>query len=181
MILLEPYNQRWAAQFAQVREILQRQVDGLVADIQHVGSTSVPGQWAKPVLDIDIIIGNPSRLAEISLRLEALGYQARGDQGVAGRFAFRPVAGTAQALPPHHLYVCHADSLALRNHLLFRDALRQSPELVKRYTELKKAIAANPATGREAYTQQKTAFVLEVLAAAGLDEGAIQEIRLANS
>jgi GrpB-like predicted nucleotidyltransferase (UPF0157 family) len=179
-ILLEPYHPRWATQFAQMRQALATALAGLPFDIQHVGSTAVPGLWAKPILDIDLIIADEALLPPVGQRLETLGYQSVGDQGIPGRFAFKPVAATGLAWPRHHLYVCYADSLAVQNHLRFRDALRQKPELVHRYTELKKAIAASPATSREAYTQQKTAFILEVLAATGLGQAALEEIRRAN-
>ena len=156
-------------------------------DIQHVGSTSIPGLFAKPVLDVDIILHNKSMLEQVTVILERIGYVSKGEQGIEGRFAFRqqsaftPVTATQQQWQAQHLYVCFADSLALKNHLVFRDALLQNKQLVEQYSELKLSLLNEHGITREEYTKRKTAFILSVLRAAGLSEDELTAIAKANA
>ena len=160
---------------------------GIPLDIQHVGSTAIPGLSAKPILDIDIIIEKPALLTEISLRLEKAGYISRGDQGIPGRFAFRqqsvitPMSPGQQTWMEHHLYVCYADSLALKNHLLLKDALLRDKDLVMQYAVLKERLSGQRDISREEYTRQKTAFILGVLQQEGLGDVELSQIRAANT
>jgi GrpB-like predicted nucleotidyltransferase (UPF0157 family) len=155
-------------------------------DIQHVGSTAVPGLHAKPVLDIDIIINDANLFPGITGRLEEAGYEARGNQGIPDRYAFRQQEASVPWTIPrrtwmeHHLYVCMADSLAVRNHLCFRDALLADPVLVKAYGNLKCAIAQMPGMDRQRYWLAKTEFILRVLAERGFSAAEIQAIEAVN-
>jgi GrpB-like predicted nucleotidyltransferase (UPF0157 family) len=182
----QPYNPAWKTGFEQLKTALETLLDEPDADIQHVGSTAVPGLYAKPVLDIDIIIRDHDLLPVIAARLEQYGYLSKGDQGIPGRFAFRqsavytPATEKKQEWPVHHLYVCYADSLALKNHLLFRDALLQDKILADQYSRLKQSVAAYKKISGEEYTRRKTEFILSVLAKTGLSDTALKEIRNAN-
>ncbi len=126
---IETYKEEWKIEFESLKKCLCRILDGFQIDIQHVGSTAIPELFAKPILDIDIIIENKTHLDDISAKLEEVGYKSRGEQGVSGRFAFRqtseltPEFNNSKKWQEHHLYVCFSDSLALKNHLLFRKAL----------------------------------------------------------
>lgn len=186
--LLEPYNPEWGKSFAALKQVLLEALHGLEVEVevQHVGSTSIPGMMAKPILDVDIIIHDKSLLEAITQLLQQLGYRYRGDQGIEGRFAFRqsaentPLTSVKKRWQAHHLYVCYADSLALKNHLLFRDALLSDPELARRYALLKMLLASGTGIAREEYTRQKTDFVLAVLAGAGLSREEQAAIAAAN-
>jgi GrpB-like predicted nucleotidyltransferase (UPF0157 family) len=118
--------------------------------------------------------------------LEQLGYHNKGEQGIAGRFAFRQRMDTAPFTQPsrlwqaHHLYVCFADSLALKNHLLFRDVLIRQPHLVAAYGQLKTALVNEKGMTRDKYTQRKTEFIVQILATHGLSTSEIEAIRMAN-
>ncbi|MBC6491818.1 GrpB family protein [Flavihumibacter stibioxidans] len=138
------------------------------------------------ILDIDIILSDKLLLDEISGRLEKIGYLNKGEQGIPGRFAFRQATGFT---PPtmckrkwqsHHLYVCYSDSLALKNHLIFRDALLQDQNLVTRYDELKKAIIKKAGMTREEYTKRKTEFIITVLKDLGMQANELSEIIQSN-
>ena len=183
---IEPYNPRWKAEFENMERLLRVALHDLIMDIQHVGSTAVPGLLAKPVLDIDIIIEDKTLLPAIIQRLDKLGYLFNGDQGIPGRFAFRqtaetvPFSGKEHKWQQHHLYVCYSDSLALKNHLLLRNALRENKELANDYSKLKQSLVDNGIT-REEYTSGKTAFILYVLEREGLSNAELQEISDANT
>jgi len=68
--VIEPYNEAWVTAFNNLQKKLHKILEGLPAEIQHVGSTSIPGVWAKPIIDLDIIIEDKSLLDEISVRLQ---------------------------------------------------------------------------------------------------------------
>lgn len=184
--LIQPYDPNWKTEFEQLKKVLSNELKDFTTDIQHVGSTSVPELHAKPLLDIDIILHNKTMLKQVVITLERLGYSNKGEQGIAGRFAFRqqtastPITETTQQWQTHHLYVCFADSLALKNHLLFRDALLQNQELVEQYSELKLSLLNEYGFTREEYTKRKTAFILSVLSRAGFSEEELMDIAKAN-
>ena len=127
--ILQPYDPHWKTEFEQLKQVLINELNDFEIDIQHVGSTAIPGLCAKSVLDIDIILHNKSMLEQVTTILERIGYVNKGEKGIAGRFAFSqqttstPITATQQQWQAHHLYVCFADSLALKNHLLFSDFL----------------------------------------------------------
>ena len=85
---------------------------------------------AKPILDIDIVMPSYEVFPGIVSGLRGLGYTHNGDQGIAGREAFKeqdrevPYTRPRRTWMAHHLYVCPEDGAELRRHLLFRDALR---------------------------------------------------------
>lgn len=184
---ITPYNHLWQTEFEKLKSVLEAALNGIDIDIQHVGSTAVASLYAKPVLDIDIIIDDKTILAEVSSKLEKIGYLNKGEQGIAGRFAFRqssaftPITNTQENWLSHHLYVCFSDSLALKNHLRFRDALLQDPNLVENYSNLKLALIKQQGMTREAYTKQKTAFIISVLTTLGLEDNELQTIKNANA
>lgn len=182
--LIEPYNPNWKTEFKNIKQVIATELSDIIpqVDIQHVGSTSIQGLFAKPILDLDIIITDKASLNGITLRLEKIGYSSKGEQGIPGRFAFRqiselsPLTPTNRKWQSHHLYVCYADSLALKNHLLFRDILKSNEDLKNEYSKLKKSLTDNPGITREEYTSRKTEFIISVLTTAGLDEKSLQEI-----
>jgi GrpB-like predicted nucleotidyltransferase (UPF0157 family) len=186
---IEPYNPNWKAEFERLKKVLETALIELSSniDIQHVGSTAIPGMVAKPILDIDIIIDDKELITAIEQKLIEIGYISRGEQGIEGRFAFRqassqtPFTSSAQNWQKHHLYVCFADSLALKNHLLFRDALINDHALMERYSGLKMSLVEIPQMTREDYTKSKTEFIILVLAEAGLTERELAQIIDANS
>lgn len=187
MILFESYNPAWAEGFSKLKQKLETILGDYAVDIQHVGSTSIPGLPAKPILDIDIILKDQTQLSAISSKLEKAGYLNRGDQGIPGRFAFRqqsiytPDGPERTKWMEHHLYVCFTDSLALKNHLLFRDALLADNALCIQYATLKERLTGLKGISRDQYTREKTEFILEVLRKQGMTTVELSAIRAANS
>lgn len=181
-----PHNTAWKLEFDELRAVLLSLLEGYNIDVQHVGSTAIPGLLAKPVLDIDIIIEDKALIYGISKRLENVGYLCRGEQGISGRYAFRQQAVNTPQLKnlkgwrKHHIYVCYSDSLALKNHLLFRDALLNDKKLVEEYSQLKAGLIREIEMTREMYTRRKTDFIISVLTTLGLDQDELNEIASAN-
>ena len=160
-VVIVDYDPSWPATFHQLRDRLAATLGPLALAIEHVGSTAVPGLAAKSIIDLDVVIADRADLPIVIERLRLLGYLHEGDLGVPGREAFTGPAGTAA----HHLYVCGIDTPALDRHLAFRDALRADPVLAAAYGDLKRTLAARLGGDRSAYTEAKSAFIEQVLAA----------------
>ena len=134
-IVVVPYDEKWKFRFEEIAGELRAALGALALSIEHVGSTSVPGLAAKPIIDIDVVIEDESKLKAVIGALEKIGYQYEGNLGIPGREAFGYEGKTH--LMEHHLYVCPANSPELRRHLSFRDYLRGHPEAVKEYSRIK--------------------------------------------
>jgi hypothetical protein len=118
-ITVRDYDPEWPHWFERLQSRLWPAVAGVALRIDHVGSTSVPGLAAKPIIDLDIVVASPADVDGAIARLEAIGYRWRGDLGVTGREAFRPPPDAVD--PPHHLYVVVEDNKAHLDHWLLRD------------------------------------------------------------
>jgi GrpB-like predicted nucleotidyltransferase (UPF0157 family) len=157
-----PYDETWPLAFQQIASRLRSGLPETVT-IEHVGSTSVPGLAAKPIIDIDVVVATADDRADGIGRLGVLGYEHQGDLGIPGREAFStPPVG----LPPHHLYLVVAGSPAHRDHVDLRDYLRACPAAAARYADVKARAAHLLLVDRELYVDAKTAIVLELLAEA---------------
>ncbi len=175
-IIVTDYDAAWPQSFEQIRAYLWPAVQDIASTIEHVGSTSVPGLAAKPIIDIDIVIPDATLIGEMVKRLEPLGYLHQGDLGIAGRDAFRQ----QNTLPKHHLYVCPAGSLGLQNHLIVRDYLRTHPEVRQAYGDLKKRLAVTFPTDIDRYIDGKTDLILAILQEGSLSAEQLASIQAAN-
>ncbi len=137
----------------------------VVLDVQHIGSTSIPGMPAKPILDIGVAVANFEEAVRCIPLMEQLGYSYKGENGIPRRHYF--VKGEPRT---HHLHMLEAASEEWKNHLLFRDYLRGNAEAARAYANLKRQLAASFAADREAYQTGKERFINAVLRQAN-DEG----------
>lgn len=158
------YDPHWPGVFAQIAAPIAQLLQAYAATIEHVGSTAVPGLAAKPVIDMDIVVQHEADIPAIITALVALGYQHRGDLGIAGREAF----ATPKHLPRHHLYLGHHTAPSIRNHLLVRDYLRQYPDAVAAYAQLKQHLARTCDDDIDAYVAGKSQFLAEILRTQGM-------------
>lgn len=156
-IVVEPYDEAWERNFAAIRNEIQAALGDLAVRIEHVGSTSVRGLSAKPIIDIDVVIRDGAALAATIERLGAIGYQHEGDLGIAGREAFK--YDGKEHLQKHHLYVCPEDSAELKRHVAFRDYLRSHPEAVREYSRIKEEGAALYPDDIDRYIAHKSPFI----------------------
>ncbi|MBI1256006.1 MAG: hypothetical protein GC204_00915 [Chloroflexi bacterium] len=157
------YSPEWAALFEQERQRLADALGSLALDIQHIGSTSVPGLAAKPILDVGVAIAAETDVDSCVPLLEALGYRYEGFRATSSDYFFD--VGPETHLT-HYLHMLLIDSDGWRNYLRFRDTLIAHPELRDQYMHLKQALAVEYADNRKAYTAGKAAFIQDVLAAA---------------
>ena len=170
------YDPAWPLQFEQLAARVRAALGDVALRIEHVGSTSVRGLAAKPIIDISIVVVSDSEVAAAIERLASIGYVHQGDLGIEGREAFAAPGG----LPAHNLYVCYEGSLGLVNQVAVRNYLRQHSETAAAYAALKKRLAARFPNDIDGYVAGKTDFVLDVLRASGLSPERIAAIARAN-
>lgn len=168
-IVVSEYDPAWPGWFEAVRARVWPAVEGVALRIDHVGSTSVPGLAAKPVIDMDIVVAHEDRVPAVIERLRPLGYRWVGDLGIVGREAFFPEADTD--LPRHHLYLVVEDNKAHLDHWLLRDLLRADPDARQRYAELKRRNAELARDDMDVYVARKAGLVAELLTVARQQRG----------
>lgn len=161
MIEVADWTPEWADEFDAVARDLRTALATVPgARVEHVGSTSVSGLAAKPILDIDVIV-SPVDVPAAVEALAAVGHVHRGDLGVVGREAF--FAPNDQ--PRRNVYVCADGTMNIRNHLAVRDTLRARDDLRDAYAAVKLSLAADPDIDIDAYIARKSAVLQRVLEA----------------
>jgi GrpB-like predicted nucleotidyltransferase (UPF0157 family) len=161
-VIVSLYRHEWPEVFSVVREELHSVFAPAAIAIEHIGSTSVPGLAAKPV--IDVMIGARS-LAEIEAKIEplsTLGYEyvSKYERELPMRRYF--VNASVRSLRVH-VHGLERDSRSWREHLAFRDALRADADLRERYQALKLRLAEEFAEDKPAYTEAKAPFIRSFL------------------
>jgi GrpB-like predicted nucleotidyltransferase (UPF0157 family) len=162
--VVSPYSAEWPDIFRGIQEELLGVFSPLVVAIEHIGSTSVPGLAAKPV--IDVLLGAQS-LRDIESRIGPLGergyaYVSKYERELPMRRYFVKPPGASLRV---HLHGVEIGSLIWREHLAFRDALRNDADLRAQYQTLKFRLAEEFADDKSAYTDAKGPFIRAVLAA----------------
>ncbi len=152
-----PYQAAWPVAFEaealSLRALLGRCVHGL----HHIGSTSVPGLAAKPIIDMLLEVPDLARLDAGSEALVAAGYEALGEYGLPGRRYFRKSDALGQR--SHHLHAFTAGHHEVRRHLAFRDYLIAHAEVAAAYGALKQALAMAHPEDIDAYMDGKDPFI----------------------
>jgi GrpB-like predicted nucleotidyltransferase (UPF0157 family) len=158
--LCPPTSGRWP--LLRSGHLLFKRIGHLVLDIQHVGSTAVPGLAAKPIIDIAVAVASLVDVQRCRPLLIALGYLDRGDAGREGGYVF--VKERVPEVRTHHLHMVTIDDPQWANYLSFRDRLRADAALRKEYAALKWKLQERFACDRQGYTAAKDAFIRRVLA-----------------
>ncbi len=158
-VIIVDHDSHWPEIFLFLKEKIIPVLGDLALAIEHVGSTSVPGLAAKPIIDMNIMIDSRRNLPEVIQLLATLGYVHQGDLGIQGREAFISPSGW----PDHHLYVCDKDNRELHRQISFRNYLRTHPEMADKYGQLKKELSLQFRNDREGYTQAKSDFIESIL------------------
>lgn len=153
-VVLAPADPRWETGAAALIPRLPP------ASWSHVGSSSVPGLDAKPILDLLGVVPDANAAAALQGPLEALGFEWLGEYGISGR-GFARLRGE---LDYAHLHIFPADHPHIHAMLRFRDRLRSDPEALDRYRSLKVHLSRTLSADRDAYTQAKAALILELIA-----------------
>ena len=166
-ILIAPHDSQWPAQFEAERARLEAGLAGLPVQIEHVGSTAVPGLGAKPIIDIMVGLTAGHDLDAIVAPLQGLGYSYIARYETDGNpmpfrryFRNKPPGDSSETV---HIHCVHIGSNFWVRQLTFRDHLRATPHTAADYERLKRKLAPQFADGN-AYAEAKTEFIAGVLA-----------------
>lgn len=139
IVRCEPYNVKWKEEFDRIKAMLIGCIGDLIIGIEHVGSTSVEGLAAKPIIDIDIVFDSYDIFPIIVERLRPIGFIHEGDGGIKGREAFK--RNYEDEYMPYHVYACSKGSEELLRHISFREYLKSNPSDREAYGNLKMELA----------------------------------------
>lgn len=162
------YHPGWITSFEEEKQNVLAMLGSKVVKVEHIGSTSIPNQPAKPIVDLFIGV---SPFEDLSLYTSVFDSKDYGftPTDMKGRYLF---AKYTEGVWSHNLHILpYDDEFYLRNEFLFRDYLREHPELVVEYGELKKRAAIQSGGTMEEYTRSKTEFIQKVIDAARMEKG----------
>jgi GrpB-like predicted nucleotidyltransferase (UPF0157 family) len=158
IVFLKPYTVIWKWLYQIEKFRLKTSLNGLVAGIQHVGSTAIPGMPAKPIIDVCLAISDYRAAMLCVHRIEGLGYIYKGENDSLQQHSF--VKGNPTS---YCLYMVQIGNEILENGVYFRDYLIQHPEVANNYVSLKRKLARQFVTDRKEYQKAKHSFVKQVI------------------
>jgi GrpB-like predicted nucleotidyltransferase (UPF0157 family) len=159
-VKIEEYNSEWKDEFLKEKEVLDKQLQDYDVDIQHVGSTSIAGCLAKPIIDIAIGVESLEYGEQLIPVLCNMGYIYGGDAGIPGRHFFKR---KDEELSTHYIHVEPIGGKLWDNHILFRDYLNKHPQLIIEYSNLKKSLEKDFFENRSNYAIGKNPFIEKVI------------------
>ncbi len=161
IVELADHDPGWGRLGVEACQLVKDACSNLIADVQHVGSTAVPGLPAKPVLDLAAAVTALDIMPRLSEKLSAIGYVYEGDCGDAGGRLF--VLYSEPDIRIIHLHVVELGGAQWKDYLRLREILRQDFKVRKRYAGLKLNLCRRFPNNRGAYTSAKHAFIREIL------------------
>ena len=158
-VLVVPPDPQWSAQFLAEADRIRSALGDACIEVHHIGSTSIPEIYAKPIIDILLEVVTVADLDKRASALTAIGYEAKGEFGIPGRryFPKNSVTGTRT----HQIHAFASRSDGLNRHLAFRDYMIAHPPIARAYSELKRELASRFLDDIEAYMDGKDPFIKE--------------------
>jgi GrpB-like predicted nucleotidyltransferase (UPF0157 family) len=158
-VIVVPYNSEWLQMYHEEASHLKAFLRDEIVAIHHIGSTSIPGMSAKPIIDILIEVHNIDRIDEFNERFIQSGYLPRGEAGIAGR---RFVIKGNEEDRSCHIHIFPLGHQDITRHLVFRDYLISHPQDAQRYSSIKQELAALFPTDIESYMDGKDGLIKEL-------------------
>jgi GrpB-like predicted nucleotidyltransferase (UPF0157 family) len=160
--LVQKYNSEWPKWFEEIKAFLGEKMSQACIRIEHVGSTSIPGMTAKPIIDLILVI-EPKRFGEIKSLLEERGYYHKGDLDIKEREVFDlKDEAVKKSVPNHHLYVCLEHSAELKKETAFREFLKRNKKYADKLSDLKWSLAEKFDNDKYPYMDGKAALCREI-------------------
>lgn len=154
-VIVTPYQSSWPEAFQQAKEQLETIFGDHLLAIHHIGSTSVPGLSAKPILDILPVVDSLDGIEAFDAAMEQIGYEAKGEFGMPGRRYYRKGGDNRT----HHIHLYADGNPEIMRHVVFRDYLRQHPQEVEAYSTIKERLERQYPEDISAYIAGKDSFV----------------------
>ena len=162
LVSVSAYDRSWPDRYEREAPLVAEALGAVLVEIEHVGSTSVPGLAAKPTIDIAVGARSLELDADSITSMARLGYEYRGEVGVPGRRYFRKGAAYPRDFNVH---VVPVGGQLWQDYVGFRDYLRAHPGAVRRYTDIKRGLSSTAAGHDPArYAEGKASFIDETLA-----------------
>jgi len=153
-----PHNPLWEKQFLFEAENIKNILKDQIVNIHHIGSTSIPGIYAKPIIDILVEVQNIDKVDDYNEEMSIIGYISRGEWGISGRRYF--IKGLYERT--HHVHIYQKGDSEINRHLLFKDYMINHPEEAKQYENLKKMLANKYRYNPAAYIDGKDEFIKDI-------------------
>lgn len=160
IVELAEYNLNWKKEYEKEEKLLKEVLGDRIIEIHHIGSTSIEGLKAKPVIDIIVVINRLDEINEIEEMLKPYDYENRGQQGVPDRYFF---AKGPEDERSHYIHFVEPNSKTYYNQIYFKKYLIEHPEYIKKYCDLKQELAEKYADERPKYTAGKNEFITSVI------------------
>lgn len=155
-IIVVDYDPNWIESYEQESKRIRDILEDNCRDIYHIGSTSVPGLSAKPIIDIMPVVVDLELVDEHQKEFEALGYEYMGEFGMQGRRYLRK-GGDERT---HHIHIFDEHSEDINRHLALRDYLRAHEDKCLEYGELKKELALMYPYDNDGYCDAKEEYMI---------------------
>ena len=155
----EAYSPQWPRQFEEEAARLRALLGEEIVTIHHIGSTSVPGLAAKPVIDLLPLVRDIHRMDELTPMMQAAGYRAWGEYGLPGRRYFNKDRGEVRT---HNIHIYQADNPDVDRHLAFCAYLRAHGDVCQEYEALKRQVYAMHPADIAAYNNGKNEWIKRI-------------------
>lgn len=155
-VTMSDYNPKWPVMFKEEAAVIAEILKDNFLKIFHIGSTSVEGLKAKPIIDMLLVVRDIEKLDTVTDKFENIGYEAKGEFGLPGRRYFRK-GGNART---HQIHAYQYDNMSeILRHIAFRDYLRHHKDICRQYAKLKTELAAKFSKDIISYCEGKDLFI----------------------
>jgi GrpB-like predicted nucleotidyltransferase (UPF0157 family) len=158
MIEVVPHDEGWAGEYLKEADKLKQIFGEELVEIHHIGSTAIPGIYAKPIIDFLVGVKDIQRVDSFNTEMEKLGYLAWGEFGIPGRRYFPK----GLILRTHQVHIFQSGDAQIARHLNFRDYMRTHPAEAKQYKALKIELAQRFRYDIDGYSDGKDTFIQEM-------------------
>jgi len=158
-IIVVEYEEQWHTRYEAERGLLQNTLGKVISQVHHIGSTSIPGLSAKPIIDILLEVYDLDELDKLNFAMERAGYCVRGENGIPNRRYFTK----GEEHRSHHVHAFGVGNPQIVKHLAFRDYLRKNKKEADEYAEIKHAAALASEDNIHLYNTLKADFIAQHL------------------
>jgi len=157
------YQNEWTTIYKETKTAIEKALDNIHFEIEHIGSTSINNMVAKPIIDIAIGLENLTEKAiqTVITELEKIGFIFRNNEGENGGYLF--IKFKLEDVVTHHIHVVELNDQQWKNYIQFRNTLRMNAQLVSEYKKLKRGLAKKYPNNRLKYTNGKNEFIKNVI------------------